>query len=159
MVISATVQTDIPQWIRETTTHYSISTELTGEYLDYPFDYAYDFGNALTVRELPNPSLIATDFIMTIFGYVQQPTIYIGGHEYTVGVTVGVGEHLTINSVTKTIVLHKANGEQVNCFNDRNKDSYIFEKIPVGVNTITSPNQDVQFTVTLLEERSEPRWI
>ena len=99
-----------------------------------------------------------SNFIITIFGNVQSPTLYIGDHEYTVNVNVDTGEHLTIDSIEKTITLVKSNGEQVNCFNNRNKDSYVFKKIPVGTSQITSTGQ-IYFSITLLEERSEPKWI
>lgn len=159
MVVSATVQTDVPEWIKETTTTFNVNTKSTDEYLDYPYDFLHDYKNSLANYQIINSGLIASNFILTIFGYVQSPTLYIGEHEYTVNVTVDTGEHLTIDSINKTIILTKSDGEQVNCFNSRNKDSYIFEKIPVGTNTITSPNQQIQFNMTLLEERSEPKWI
>lgn len=159
MVISATVKTDIPEWIKETTTSYGVSTKSTDDYLDYPYDFPHDFGNTLTNTTVRNDSLMASSFIITIYGHVQNPTLYIREHEYTVNVLVDAGEYLTINSVNKTIILTKSNGEQVNCFNSRNKDSYIFEKIPVGTSVVTSPNQQIYFDLTLLEERSEPKWI
>lgn len=159
MVISATVQTDLPNWVKETTTIYSLSNKSTDKYLDYPYDFAHDYKNTLTSGQITNSGLVPSNFIMTIFGYAQNPTLYIGEHEYSVDAVVGNGEHLTIDSINKTIVLTKVNGEQVNCFKNRNKDSYIFEKIPVGTNAISLPNQQIQFSVTLLEERSEPKWI
>jgi hypothetical protein len=48
-------------------------------------------------------------------------------------------------------------GTTVNHFNDRNKASYIFEKIPPGNNAITWPG-GFGFDVILMEERSEPKW-
>ncbi len=159
MVVSATVQTDVPEWIKETTTIFSVNNESTEEYLDYPYDHPHDYKNDLANGKITNTGLTASNFILTIFGNVQNPTLYIGGHEYAVNVAVDTGEHLTIDSINKTILLNKADGQVVNCFNNRNKDSYIFEKIPVGTNTITSPNDQINFNITLLEERSEPKWI
>ena len=159
MVITATVQTDTAEWIKETSISYNIDTESTEEYLDYPHDAFFDYKNTIASHQITNSGLIPTNFTLTIFGYIQYPTLYIGEHEYTVNVVIDVGESLTIDSINKTIILTKANGEQVNCFNNRKKDSYIFEKIPVGTSQITSPSQQIQFTLTLLEERSEPKWI
>lgn len=163
MVISATVRTDVPEWIKETTTAFNVSnnkkTRNIERHLDYPYDFPHDYKNSLASYQVTNSGLVASNFILTIFGYVQQPTLYINGHEYTVNVVVDDNEYLTIDSINKTIILTKANGEQVNCFNKRNKDSYIFEKIPVGTNVITSQSQRFRFNVTLLEERSEPKWI
>ena len=67
------------------------------------------------------------------------------------------GEYLTIDSTTKKIFLTKNDGTIINQFNNRNRDSYIFEKIPAGSNVVTW-NGDFAFDVILLEERSEPKW-
>ena len=158
MVISATVKTDLPAWIKETTLVYNIDAESADYYLDYPLDMGFDYKNTLASHQISNPGLIPSNFALTIFGYVQHPTLYIGEHEYSVDVVIDTGEYLTIDSINKTIILTRSNGEQINCFNNRNKDSYIFEKIPVGTSQITSPSQ-IDFNITLLEERSEPKWI
>ena len=67
-------------------------------------------------------------------------------------------EYLTIDSMTKTIVLTKYDGQKENCFHLRNRESYIFEPIPPGENIITW-NGAFGFDVILLDERSEPKWI
>lgn len=159
MFWTLTVQTDLPEWVKETTWVYNVDSISEDVHLDFEYDYPHDFKNELMNRRIHNTAIIDSNFIITIFGAVNNPSLYIGGHEYSVNVDVGEGEYLTIDSVNKTIVLSKANGEQVNCFNARNKDSYIFEKIPSGINVITSPNEKIFFNITLLEERSEPKWI
>jgi len=159
MKVTLTVQTDLPEWIKETTTNHSMIEEETGEYLDFPYDFQFDFKNSNLKTSVNNSGFVPCNFIMTIHGEVVSPTIYVGNHKYSVNVTVGANEYLTIDSVRKTIVLHKSNGDQVNCFNNRSKDSYIFEKIPAGTNNISSTNGNLKFNITLLEERSEPKWI
>lgn len=158
MLVSLTVQTDFPEWIKETTKQFVIGDESTDTFLDYPYDFSYDFRNEFAVAEINNTNFVPSNFILTIFGGIQSPTVYIGGHGYSVDVNINEDEYLTIDSINKTIVLFKKSGEQVNCFNKRNKTSYIFEKIPVGVNSITSPNKQIHFNITLMEERSEPKW-
>lgn len=158
MLVSLTVQTDYPQWVKETTTIYGRYTGSTEKYLDYPFDYVFDYKNTLPSGLIFNPGFVASNFRMVIYGYVSNPILYIGGHKYAVNVDIEAGEYLTIDSVNKTIVLTKIDGEQVNCFNNRDRDSYIFEKIPAGESVFTSPNGDLYMDVTLLDERSEPKW-
>lgn len=159
MSVTLTVQTDAPEWIKETTTVHNATEGVSTEpFLDYSYDYPHDFRNELVNASVNNTNIVASNFIMTITGFVQNPELFIGGHRYAVNVTVGTYETLTIDSIKKTIVLTKVNKEQVNCFNDRNRDSYIFEKIPPGFSVITSPNGQFSFSVTLLEERSEPKW-
>lgn len=158
MLVTLTVQTDYPMWVKETTTSHTLSTEVVQGHLDYPHGFPYDFKNPLGRGSIYNGSFVPCNFILTIYGYAISPEIYIGGHKYLVNVDIGENDYLTINSIDKTIILTKTNGEQVNCFNNRDRDSYIFEKIPVGTSTVTSANGQIQFTLTVLEERSEPRW-
>ena len=77
---------------------------------------------------------------------------------YQVDCEVGEGEYLTVDSTTKKIFVTKNDGTIVNCFNSRNKNSYIFEKIPSGNNAVTWSGE-YGFDVILMEERSEPKWI
>jgi hypothetical protein len=159
LCLDVTVQTDFPEWIKETTTSFRPnSTEGENTFLDFAFDFPYDFANSLSTMTLNNTGFVASNFRMVIYGAVSSPTVFIGNHKYSVNVDIASGEYLTIDSVNKTIVLTKANGQQVNCFNNRDKDSYIFEKIPSGLNVASSTNEGISFDVTLLEERSEPKW-
>ena len=158
MVVSLTVTTDFPMWVRETQTTHDMGGEGTSNNLDFPYDFSYDFANPTIRTDVINESFVESDFIMTIDGQVSNPTMYIGNHKYCVNVEVSESDYLTIDSANKTIVLNKANGEKVNCFNKRDKDSYVFKKIPSGTSAVTSPNAQLRFTLTLLEERSEPKW-
>ena len=158
MILSATVQTDFPAWIKESTTVFGASAGGDESFLDFPYDFPYDFKSTLVNSVVTNTGFTGANFRIVIYGQVTNPTLHIGGHEYSVNVEVGEGEYLTIDSVSKTIVLTQGGGEEVNCFNLRNKDSYIFQKIPAGDNAITSPNDHIYFDITILDERSEPKW-
>lgn len=157
LTVKLTVQSDFPQWIKETNVTFNSNAGAVASFLDYPYDYSFDFTNELAGGTINNTSFVPSHFKMYIYGFITNPTLYIAGHEYTVNTEVGTGEYLTIDSMNKTVVLTRYNGEQVNCFNARNKDSYIFEKIPTGTSVITSPGQ-ISFDITLLEERGEPKW-
>jgi hypothetical protein len=157
MVVTLTVQTDFPDWVKETTTSHGINSTSEDEFLDFPYDFPYDFMSEFGKTNVNNTNLAPCNFVLTIFGTIVNPTLYIGGHKYSVDVAINDGEYLTINSIDKTIVLTKINGEKVNCFNNRNKESYIFEKIQPGINDVTSV-EEIHFNLTLLEERSEPKW-
>lgn len=158
MVVTLTVETDLPSWIKEITTTHDVDSVSTDEFLDFPHDFLYDFKNGFVNTDINNTNFVPSNFILTIFGAITNPTLFIGGHQYTVNVPILQGEYLTIDSVNKTIVLTKEDGEQVNCFNDRYRDSYIFEKIPCGASEVTTAHKGIKFTITLLEERSEPKW-
>lgn len=158
MVVSLVVATDLPEWIKETTTKHTMKSDTISTFLDYPYDFSHDFKQPLVSATIKNDNFVASNFIAKIYGEIVNPTFFIGQHMYSVNVAIGANEYLTIDSINKTIVLTEANGNEVNCFNNRNKTSYIFEKIPIGNNKVTSTNENLRFDLTLLEERSEPKW-
>lgn len=160
MFLDLTIQTDFPEWIKETTTTFrnDSGADVEGAFLDFSYDFPYDFKNGLSSGMLNNTGFVASNFRIVIYGAISNPTLFVGNHEYSVNVDIAKSEFLTIDSVNKTIILTKSNGQQVNCFNNRNKDSYIFKKIPSGENVVSSANDGISFDITLLEERSEPKW-
>lgn len=157
MTLTLTLSSDYPYWVNESKNAFS-QANLTGEGLDYSFDFAYDYMTDVAGTTLNNTAFVASNFRLVIYGACGNPSINIAGHTYQVDCTVGEGEYLTIDSTTKKIYITKSNGSTVNCFNSRNKASYIFEKIPPGENAVTWSG-DFGFDVILMEERSEPKWI
>lgn len=164
-----TVTTDYPHWIKEETTSFrtngTVVTENGGQAvaagkrnLDFHADFPYDYASAMKGKKLGNTGFIGTNFRMIIYGAAVNPAVYIAGHYYQVNCLVDEDEYLTIDSIAKTITLTKRDGTAENCFNDRNRDSYIFQKIPAGDNTVAW-NHTFGFDVTLFDERSEPKWI
>lgn len=156
MKTSLTVATDLPSWIKETTITFGYGQGTAGKNLDFNNDFPYDYTSNLLGKSLNNTDFIETNFRMVIYGACENPEVIIAGHKYQVNVSIAENEYLTIDSVEKTIVLTHTDGTRENCFNSRNRDSYVFEKIPSGVSGVSSGH--FKFDVTLLEERSEPRW-
>ena len=160
--VTLTIVTDYPQWIKESTVTFrtaedSVAQEGAKRNLDFNVDFAYNYASELYGNTLNNAGFVGTNFRLIIYGACTNPTIYIAGHRYQVNRIVEANEYLTIDSVEKTITLTKRNGEIVNCFNFRDRDSYIFEKIPSGSNVV-SWNGYFGFDIVLIEERSEPKW-
>ncbi|MGM9683336.1 MAG: hypothetical protein ACI3XQ_07035 [Eubacteriales bacterium] len=159
--LSIVFSSDFPFWVRERTIHFFSTRSKRNPYnctSDYPFDYSFDFDSGLTKTELYNDDFTSSNFRIVIYGETTNPSITIGGHVYNVNCAIGDGEYLTIDSVSKKIYLTGIDGSQENKFSSRNRNSYIFEKIPSGSNSI-SWNGEFGFDVVLLEERSEPKWI
>ena len=158
MRIDVKVTTDFPYWVKETTTKFNYSKAgAMGKNLDYNRDYPSDYASNLIGTTLNNTNFAVSNFKMYIFGACESPVVTIAGHNYAVNVSLSANEFLTIDSVNKTIVKTLSNGRTENCFNLRDKSSYIFEKIPSG-NLNVSSSADFKFDVVLLEERGEPKW-
>lgn len=162
MKVKLSIVTEYPTWIREKLNPFRMSNSplapgAEGQNLDYPFDYAFDYVSDIVSKAVHNEDFASSNFRMVIYGPCINPEIYIANHVYNVNTEVSANEYIVINSGEKTIELIRSNGEKVNCFNDRNRDSYVFEKIPSGANEVMWDGS-FGFDVTLLEERSEPKW-
>lgn len=158
MQFKVKVTSDLPYWIKETKSIFGYGSVGGGSNLDFNNDFDYDYTSNMLGEELNNTGFMPANFKMLIYGPAEKPSVNIGGHTYAVNASVAKNEYLEIDSIAKTVVLRHADGSQTNCFHVRNRNSYIFEKIPVGANLVSIAG-DYKFEITLLEERSEPKWI
>lgn len=161
LVDEFTIISEKGSWFTEKTTTYNnsgISEVLSDDNnLDYPYDFPFDYASGMVGRTLDNDGFSGADFEITIYGGCSNPEINIAGHSYAVTCELATGEYLKINSATKKIYKVKISGEVVNQFNYRNRDSYIFEKIKSGKNSVTWSGL-FGFEITIYEERSRPIW-
>lgn len=156
-----TLTSDDPAWYKEQryvffpTEDNHINVGENGS--DYPYDYPYDYAAAVQGQQIVCDSVGSNAFRLLIYGEAHNPSITIGDHEYAINGTVGVGETLLIDGLTKTITLTTATGSTVNWFDKRGRDSYIFEPIPAGMSLVSWAGT-FGFDLTVIEKRSEPRW-
>jgi len=153
--------TDKAYWVRQTVSTFARYSDVENQdyMLEYPYDYDYDYyDTGLASLTICNEHFDASEYILLINGQVNNPRIEISGHVYEVAHEVKSGEVLEINSKNRTITLIQADGGRVNLFNYRSTDYEIFQKIPPGISTV-SWTGEFEFELTLLEERSEPKWI
>ena len=125
--------------------------------LDYPFDYKYDYTTSTTTKQIAADSVRNSNFRLRIYGEATDPSVMINGHVYRVYGRIRPGETLVIDSLNKTIILTTATGSKINWFANRDRQSYVFEPIPAGMNSVLY-NGAFKFDLTVIEERSEPRW-
>lgn len=157
--VTLTLTSDFPFWCKETTLLFrNVGNDAEeSPFLDFNYDFPYDYYASMENTDINNTDFVGTNFRMVIYGPADDPMITIGGHVYQVNCTVLEGEYLTIDSVLKKIYLTASDGTTINKFNDRNRSSYVFEKIPSG-NSPVAWSGEFGFDITLLEERSEPLW-
>lgn len=151
-----------PFWIKETTYQYLPEPPEAVKYTDleagimfpeFPFDFAPVRGEKI----LENPSFADSNFIMIIYGFAESPQVSIAGHPYRVETTIYEGERLVIDSKKGTVKKIGRLGEVVDCYNARQKDYSVFEKIPAGLN-VFQWSGGFGIDITLLDERSGPKW-
>lgn len=156
-----TLITDYPFWIKETTYQYLPESPNQVDYAtlekgilfpEFPFDFAPVRGEKI----LENPSFTDSNFIMTIYGFAESPQVSIAGHPHRVETTVYEGERLVIDSKKGTVKKIGRLGEVVDCYNARQKDYSVFQKIPAGLN-VFQWSGGFGIDITLFDERSEPK--
>lgn len=144
-------------WMRPKLYTFRHSEHSGDEGLGYPYDYPYSYLSSVEVLNMVNSFYASADFIMKFYGPLTNPQISINDHTYSVTTEIDTNEVLTVNSIKKTIVLTEEDGTEVNKFADRDTSSYIFEKIPSGLNSLVASNT-YDFDITLIEERRTPAW-
>lgn len=159
--LDLTLTSDDPAWYSEKSYSFNTTNEegTVGEGADYPYDYAYDYGTTFQGRTIVSESGFGDNaFRLKIYGTAIDPVVIVGGHTYAIKGTVGAGESLLIDSLAKTITLTTATGAKVNWFDRRSREEYIFQPIPKGQNTV-GWSGNFPFDLTVIEKRSEPKWI
>ena len=138
------VTPQVESWVKRYDTGY-----------DFAHDYMVDFESSVT---LTNPDALPSVFILSIQGPALQPEIRIGDNVIGFNYDVPDGAVLEVNAVTKKTTTHLPDGTDLNVFGARDPDYYIFERIPSGRSAVTWDGS-FNWEITLIEERSEPRWL
>lgn len=124
----------------------------------YPlFDLPFDFVGVRGQAAIENPSFTSSNFVMTIYGFADTPSVMIAGHPYTIHATVYEGERIVIDSSNRTVIKIGRLGEVTNLYNSREKRYSVFQKIPSGVSPVIWAGS-YGIDILLKDERSEPEW-
>ena len=135
----------------------------TEDYLDYPFDYEYDFGAPASADSVDTGLLVPSPIRLTIFGPATNPYVVIGANRYQVNVTIPNGGYLVVDGMAHTIRLVAQNGTVTDAFAQGERGSgqgggnYIFEPIPAG-ETSVSWDRSFGFDLGWYDLEGEPPW-
>ena len=145
-----------PFWCREYDYRFT-SSEAVASVNNKRYDGCnpYRYGTRYKISQVNNEHFSACPAIITFDTPSDNPSAYIGGRGYRVHTTVREGEKVIINQVDKTVTHVSAAGDSTSIFSLRDKEMDVFLPIEPG-------QQDVQFlddfSLTLVQQRSEPRW-
>lgn len=146
-----------PYWIRRSVFQYLSYTGVAGS-LDYPMDYGFDYDQSEYIETITNDCIDEANFEIIFYGPCTDPDVTVGNHNYALYVTLAAGEYATIDSKTKKIMKYSVTGEPENVFHLRDKENYIFQKIPEG-NAAILRSKDLSVDISIFDERGEPDWI
>jgi len=133
------------------------------DFLDFSYDFEYDYGSAYgsnDTRFLASEAIAPFNFRIEFTGPVENPTLIVGGQTYRVFTSVLQDEVLIVDSIEKRVYRHRPDGVDVNEFDNRDRDYYIFEPMPAeGDDTLVVWQEGHIVTLYAYIERSEPKWI
>lgn len=154
-----------PTWLREETFSYLKGTEVAaqsaeGEY-DFPLDYPYDYmAPSYGQFQVDNRDAVPCDMRLTVYGPAMNPSIRIGDNVYQCNCSVADGSVLVIDTRKKQVYERLEYGDEVSRLDSRERGSvgggsYIFEKLPNGLNVV-SYNRAFGFDLTIIHEEVMP---
>ena len=124
---------------------------VVGLTLKYPYKYS-EGGN---VARFVNDTASSAPMILKIFGACDNPSVYIGGNEYSVNTSISAGSYVVIDQRDKSITRVGQSGTRTNIFNLRKKSVDNFQYAPPGSLSVSCSGQ-FACEVTFLTQRSEP---
>lgn len=146
-----------PVWIKENLYHFDIGRNVESKGKRYAYGYGYMYGGQINNTSMINPHFYDTDFLLSIYGPVLNPVVYIGNIPYLVYSDIKKGERLEINSITGTVEKIRANGQSDDQFHFRQKEPSVFTKIKPGRQPVKWSG-NFAFDITLYERRSAAKW-
>ncbi len=157
MFNSFTLLVPRPFWIREHEHNFKAADISSTNNKRYMNKYAYRYANGLNNTYIVNDHYTECNFLLRIYGPCVKPTVYIGGYEYHVDITLEDGEYLEIDSAAETVTKCMISGIRVNAFHNRSFKNSVFRPVQTGQQDVFWDGK-FDFDLILYEGRSEPRW-
>ena len=157
-VVGLTLKLISPAWVKEeSVTVLPVTTATDTADKKYLGKYPYKYSEGGSVARFVNDTAAPAPMILKIFGACSNPSVYVGGNEYSVNTSVAAGEYVVIDQRDKSICRVGQSGTRSNIFNLRKKSVDNFLYAPSGSLTVSCSGQ-FACEVTFLTQRSEPEW-
>ena len=157
-VVGLTLKLISPAWVKEeSVTVLPVTTATDTADKKYLGKYPYKYSEGGSVARFVNDTAAPAPMILKIFGACDNPSVYIGGYEYSVNTSISAGSYVIIDQRDKSIYRVGQSGTRSNIFNLRKKSVDNFLYAPSGSLTVSCSGQ-FACEVTFLTQRSEPEW-
>lgn len=159
--LSVEITTDKGYWIKEKEYVLNVfeSERAISNAKKYAYSYPYSYSGQKGLINIQNDSIDECDAIIRMFGPATNPFIKIGDVVYQVNAIIDKNEYFEINTEERTVFKISNFGTKTNAFMYRsNSRANFFLKIPSGALRV-SWNGSFKGDITLIEKRSEPKWI
>lgn len=148
-------------WMRERRVEFEPTASAASSALDLPYDLPHDLAAPPARTWIEGCEWCRCMIGFVVYGPCSNPRITIGGNVYRVDVSVPDGGYLTIDPLSRTVVLTDSRGGVVNAFGDASRGygegsgEYVFERLPEGVSEVSWSNS-FSFTAIVYEEEAMP---
>lgn len=147
-----------PFWRTEKTYHFLIGTvEDIENAKRYDLKYDYRYIASASSGSIINDHYAPSQMIITVYGAAENPSITVGGNIYSVQASVSATQRIVIDQLQRRIESVSAAGDKTNLFDYRDKENDIFIPVSSGVQTVIYDGT-FDFDITLVQQRSEPKW-
>ena len=123
----------------------------------YDLRYDYRYIASASSGSIINDHYAPSQMIITVYGAAENPSITVGGNIYSVQASVSTTQRIVIDQLQRKIESVSAAGDKTNLFDYRDKENDIFTPVPSGVQTVIYDGT-FDFDITLIQQRSEPKW-
>lgn len=118
------------------------SPDGSGEDLNLPYNLPYNLSTPPALTYITVDAWLPAPVRLVVYGPAINPAITIGGNLYQVDATVATGGYLTIDPLSRTVVMVNNDGSTVDCFPDAHRGEgmgsgeYIFQPLPMGTSGV-----------------------
>lgn len=148
-----------PMWIREQRYIFSQDEIEDPDGHKYPYDYPFRYGTGGTSFVLRNSSVFPAPMRIRFWGVSDNPSVIIGDQSYGANVSLtDETDVLVIDQFTKEVYVIESTGDRNNAFNDRTKETSVFDPVRPGGSTLSIVSQ-APIEIIVYEQRGEPEWI
>ncbi len=152
--------TQMDFWLKETKYEYFPLSQIENSGISFPFDFPFDLSPpSVGKTHIDTDNFLPSDFILTIYGRVLNPSITIGENNYGINCEIKKDERVVISLLNgeRNIKCIDKFGKEKNYFEYRSKKSSVFAPIKSGINSIVW-NGEFGFDLVIVDRRSEPKW-
>lgn len=155
--VTISVMPEIPVWCKESTYTHLPDTDVDLQGHKYLYRYPYRYGSGMAGMNIYNMNCLPSPMRIVFYGPSVNPRVVIEGKVIGLNTTLLSGEYAVIDQQMREIYKISENGTKTNIFDSRVKNGLTFEPAPSGISSV-NVSSDAGVDITVIEQRSEPRW-
>ena len=158
-VVKLSLRVVSPAWVEEHSVVLMPAEETADDNLNkrYPGRYPYRYADDDAAYRFLNDTGAPLPMILRFFGPCRNPSVFVGGNEYSLETETPDGTYIVLDQMEKSIWCVAQDGTRDNLFDCRKKTNDIFLPAPAGSLSIACVGC-LSCEVVFLVQRSEPRW-